>query len=309
MTLSKKVRLQCNHGQAFHLFPVRRIQNLTLINLNRPSPAMNSSPTSLPVPSHPHPSPCGWGQFKNASNLLLPMLLLIGSFHLSSCGKNWGVVGSRFERGDKVDLRAMPTAGFKWIERGTTRNTFMASGDGTSSSILAKSEVVASNGERFTVKTNESTEESLRGAVYTRQEADAAKTRLKIVTYDRCGKVLEQEGISRDDWTTEPFPDRPIKLGESFTVRTRGNGLSAGESATVTYTLQEVTTLGNRRMARLSAEMEGSMRGSGTEWRDLETGLIVKSTSEATMTNFQGLTISMRSNFWVEDENGRRWID
>lgn len=235
--------------------------------------------------------------------VLAPALLV-----LNSCRED--IPGTSQEKGDTVDLRALPAMGLKWTERSSINGRFQdgSPGGGRDTSLI-QAEVIAASADTITIKSITETTQSWWGDAYENPDSDSAKTRLTIRTLDRCGKVLSSEGASADDGTQSPFPDRPIQLGESFSTEYEGSGTAVGKKLTIRYTLSEVITVNNRRMAVLNFEYSGDCYGSGTEWRDLHTGLIVKSSAKVTMENLQGLRMSVETDSKITDVNGQKWLD
>ncbi len=220
------------------------------------------------------------------------------------CKKGGESGGTEYEKGDTVDLRALPPLGFKWTTR--TTNTFnFTSGmpGGAKDYTTTRSEVTAVSEDTVTVKSTTETIARWWGSAYQHQDADVAKTRLTIITTDRCGRVLSSEGESRDSGSESPWPDRPLKIGESFTTKYEGSGTGAGNSATATYTLREVTTIKDRRVAVLRVTVSGDYRGSATEWRDLQTGITIESSSNITGSNPQGFGFEMESEGKITDSD------
>ena len=118
--------------------------------------------------------------------------------------------------------------------------------------------------------------------------------RLTIRTIDRCGRIISSEGESADEGTETPFPDRPLKLGESFSTAYEGSGASDGQRATTHYTLTEVVSMNGRQAAVLKMELSGDIKGTGTTWLDLETGLAIKSTLSGTSRDAFGGRLSYK---------------
>jgi hypothetical protein len=127
---------------------------------------------------------------------------------------------------------------------------------------------------------------------------------------DRCGKVLSHEGQSRDQGVEEPWPDRPLKLGETFSVKTRMTGIAEGKTYVTAYTLEKVETHNDRRIAVLSCEVDCSWAcWSGTLWKDLDTGLVAKSSIRGQLRWMDGTWTTMTGTSILKDSNGRRWVE
>jgi hypothetical protein len=246
--------------------------------------------------------------YHNVLRLALGCAFILTLFVLSCCRAK--EIGSNQEKGESVDLRALPALGLKWTERRSGNGRFISGvTGGWRDTTITKAEVIASTTDTITAKSLAESTETWWGDAYQNPGSDSAKTRLTIRTLDRCGKVLSSEGASADDGTESPFPDRPIQLGESFTTECEGNGIGSGKRIMIRYTLIEVITVNNRRMAVLNIIYTGDMNGQGTEWRDLHTGLIVKSSLNATAINDQGFRMSLETDSRITEVNGEKWLD
>lgn len=217
-----------------------------------------------------------------------------------------------YEIGDSVDLRALPPLGFKWTTVETASFHFRQgqfAGGSWSYRIEAQNEVIGASGDTVTIKSNERTTSDFRGSAVPNPDADHAKARLSILTMDRTGRVLNSEGQNPDAFKEEPFPDRPLKLGESFETDSDGAGANAGLDVRTTYTLKEVVTIKGRRVAVLHFTTSGDLDGSGTLWRDLQSGLNLETRSELSGRNATGDPTEMEGHFKITDANGEDWLD
>lgn len=215
-----------------------------------------------------------------------------------------------FEQGDTVDLRGLPPLGFEWTSQTTSSYEFVeGSAGGSRSTDHVKCEVIAATEDTVTIKKTTQTSDNFWGSSYRNPNSDAAKTRLEIVTTDRCGHVLSHEGASSDEGTESPWPDRPLEIGESFTTTYEGSGITAGVTAKSIYILEEVITVKGRRVAVFSMQFSGDARGDGTLWRDLQTGLPIKESSKGSSRNAQGFRVEASSSMKMTDAKGEDWLE
>lgn len=237
----------------------------------------------------------------------LRLFLLLSMPLLSACGKR--LIGSQQEKGDAVDLRSLPPLGFKWTEKGVGNFTFRDGSGGGRETTTVNNEVTAVSDDAVTIKSNQQLTTSYWGNSFQNPDADRSKNRLIIRTVDRCGRVISSEGESADEPEVGSMPDRPIKVGETFTRESSGRGVTAGMDNECKYTLKEVITVKGRRMAVFDISMNGDFSGPATEMYDLQTGLVVRTKYDYTGKNPQGFRMDFEGEAKITDASGEKWLE
>lgn len=205
-------------------------------------------------------------------------------------------------KGDTVDLRALPPLGFKWTGCATQATKFKSGPPGgCTGKRTTKNEVLAVTDDTVTVKSTAETTDRYWGSAYKNPDAENSKTRLTITTVDRCNRVLSSEGSSQDEFSESPWPNRPLKIGESFTTKYEGHGVNAYYNGVTTYTLSEVATLDKRRVAVLHFTFSGSLEGAGIRWIDLQTGRCIKSSHTVVSQNSEGHPMETSVEYEITD--------
>lgn len=238
----------------------------------------------------------------------LTLLSAVCLLCLGACSKS--PFGGEFEKGDRVDLRGLPPLGFKWTDRQTGTVNLADGSGGWKDYVTGRYEVIAASVDTVTVKCTKETTTHYWGSVYQNPAAENAQTRLTITKIDRCRRVLSSEGQSRDERSESPWPDRPVRLGKSFTTKVEGSGRNAGATVPLTYTLREVIRLHGRRVAVLDVTFGGRMMGSsGSVWVDLQTGIQIKYSINLTGVNLYGLRVKGENIRSITSANGEDWLD